>query len=152
MSAPVAALAAPRRSRLIGQLWFQVLVATAAGIALGVFQPALAVKMKPLGDAFISLVRMMIGPIIFCSVVHGVAGMNDMKRVGRVALKALGYFLGITIIALILALVMVNVWRPGAGMNVDASAIDTREVSTYATQANDRASLSSCRTSFRRRS
>jgi aerobic C4-dicarboxylate transport protein len=137
MSAPVAALAAPRRSRLIGQLWFQVLVATAAGIALGVFQPALAVKMKPLGDAFISLVRMMIGPIIFCSVVHGVAGMNDMKRVGRVALKALGYFLGITIIALILALVMVNVWRPGAGMNVDASAIDTREVSTYATQANE---------------
>jgi aerobic C4-dicarboxylate transport protein len=93
--------------------------------------------MKPLGDAFISLVRMMIGPIIFCSVVHGVAGMNDMKRVGRVALKALGYFLGITIIALILALVMVNVWRPGAGMNVDASAIDTREVSTYATQANE---------------
>jgi aerobic C4-dicarboxylate transport protein len=137
MSAPVAALAAPRRSRLIGQLWFQVLVATAAGIALGVFQPALAVKMKPLGDAFISLVRMMIGPIIFCSVVHGVAGMNDMKRVGRVALKALGYFLGITIIALILALVVVNVWRPGAGMNVDASAIDTREVSTYATQANE---------------
>jgi aerobic C4-dicarboxylate transport protein len=137
MSAPVAALAAPRPSRLIGQLWFQVLVATAAGIALGVFQPALAVKMKPLGDAFISLVRMMIGPIIFCSVVHGVAGMNDMKRVGRVALKALGYFLGITIIALILALVMVNVWRPGAGMNVDASAIDTREVSTYATQANE---------------
>jgi aerobic C4-dicarboxylate transport protein len=137
MSAPVAALAAPRRSRLIGQLWFQVLVATAAGIALGVFQPALAVKMKPLGDAFINLVRMMIGPIIFCSVVHGVAGMNDMKRVGRVALKALGYFLGITIIALILALVVVNVWRPGAGMNVDAGAIDTREVSTYATQANE---------------
>jgi len=137
MNAPVAVLAVPRRSRLIGQLWFQVLIATAAGIALGYLYPAVAVKMKPLGDAFISLVRMMIAPIIFCSVVHGVAGMNDMKRVGRVALKALGYFLGITIIALILALVVVNVWRPGAGMNVDASAIDTHEVSVYATQASE---------------
>jgi aerobic C4-dicarboxylate transport protein len=136
MSAPAAALAPPRRTPLIGQLWFQVLIATAAGVALGYSYPAVAVKTKPLGDAFISLVRMMIGPIIFCSVVHGVAGMNDMRRVGRVALKALGYFLGITIIALILALVVVNVWRPGAGMNVDASAIDTHEVSTYATQAS----------------
>jgi len=137
MSTPAATLAAPRRTPLIGQLWFQVLIATAAGIALGYLDPAVAVKMKPLGDGFISLVRMMIGPIIFCSVVHGIAGMHDMKRVGRVALKALGYFLGITLVALILALVMVNVWRPGAGMNVDASAIDTREVSTYATQASE---------------
>ncbi len=127
----------PGRSRLIAQLWFQVLVATVAGIILGVLQPALAVKMKPLGDAFISLVRMMIGPIIFCSVVHGVAGMNDMKRVGRVALKALGYFLSITLVALILALIVVNVWKPGAGMNVDASAIDTHEVSAYAVQAGE---------------
>ena len=137
MSTPAATLAPPRRTPLIGQLWFQVLIATAAGIALGYLDPAVAVKMKPLGDGFISLVRMMIGPIIFCSVVHGIAGMHDMKRVGRVALKALGYFLGITLVALILALVMVNVWRPGAGMNVDASAIDTREVSTYATQASE---------------
>jgi len=137
MSTPAATLAPPRRTPLIGQLWFQVLIATAAGIALGYLDPTVAVKMKPLGDGFISLVRMMIGPIIFCSVVHGIAGMHDMKRVGRVALKALGYFLGITLVALILALVMVNVWHPGAGMNVDASAIDTREVSTYATQASE---------------
>ena len=88
MDATVAA--APPRRRLIGQLWFQVLVATVAGILLGHFAPGLAEKTKPHGDAFINLVRMIIGPIIFCSVVHGVAGMNDMKRVGRVALKALG--------------------------------------------------------------
>lgn len=131
------AIAAPPRRRLWGQLWFQVLVATAAGILLGRFYPGIAEKTKPLGDLFINLVRMIIGPIIFCSVVHGVAGMNDMRRVGRVALKALGYFLVITLIALIIALVAVNVWKPGAGMNVDASAIDTHAVSTYTTQAGE---------------
>ncbi len=126
---------APARRRLVGQLWFQVLAATVAGILLGHFDPGLAEQTKPLGDAFINLVRMIIGPIIFCSVVHGVAGMNDMKRVGRVALKALGYFLAITLVALVLALVAVNLWKPGAGMNVDASAIDTHAVSTYTAQA-----------------
>jgi aerobic C4-dicarboxylate transport protein len=133
----VEAVAAPPRSRLIGQLWFQVVVATVAGILLGHFYPGLAEKTKPLGDAFINLVRMIIGPIIFCSVVHGVAGMNDMKRVGRVALKALGYFLAITLVALVIALIAVNLWKPGAGMNVDASAIDTHAVSTYTAQAGE---------------
>ena len=133
MDATVAA--APPRRRLIGQLWFQVLVATVAGILLGYFDPGLAEKTKPLGDAFINLDRMIIGPIIFCSVVHGVAGMNDMKRVGRVALKALGYFLAITLLALIIALAAVNLWKPGVGMNVDAAAIVTHAVSTYTAQA-----------------
>jgi aerobic C4-dicarboxylate transport protein len=132
-----AAVAAPRPLRLISQLWFHVLVATVAGIVLGWLQPQLAMKMKPLGDAFINLVRMMIGPIIFCSVVHGVAGMNDMRRVGRVALKALAYFLAITIVALVIALVVVNIWKPGAGMNIDVSTIDAREVSGYTTQAHE---------------
>jgi aerobic C4-dicarboxylate transport protein len=127
---------APRR-RLIGQLWFQVVVATLAGILLGHFYPGIAEKTKPLGDAFINLVRMIIGPVIFCSVVHGVAGMNDMKRVGRVALKALGYFLAITLIALVIALLAVNLWKPGAGMNIDASAIDTKAVSAYTAQAGE---------------
>jgi aerobic C4-dicarboxylate transport protein len=131
------AVAAPPRHRLIGQLWFQVLVATVAGILLGHFDPGLAEKTKPLGDAFINLVRMIIGPIIFCSVVHGVAGMNDMKRVGRVALRALAYFLAITLIALVIALVAVNIWKPGAGMNVDAATIDTHAVSTYTAQAGE---------------
>jgi aerobic C4-dicarboxylate transport protein len=129
--------AAPARYRLLSQLWFQVIVATIAGILLGHFAPGLAEKTKPLGDAFINLVRMIIGPIIFCSVVHGVAGMNDMRRVGRVALKALLYFLVITLIALVIALVAVNLWKPGAGMNVDANAIDTHAVSTYTTQAGE---------------
>jgi aerobic C4-dicarboxylate transport protein len=133
----VEAVAVPPRRRLIAQLWFQVVVATVAGIFLGHFYPGLAEKTKPLGDAFINLVRMIIGPVIFCSVVHGVAGMNDMKRVGRVALKALGYFLAITLVALVIALVAVNVWKPGAGMNVDASAIDTHAVSTYTVQAGE---------------
>lgn len=119
------------------QLWLQVLLATAAGILLGHFSPDLAEQTKPLGDAFINLIRMIIGPIIFCSVVHGVAGMNDMKRVGRVALKALGYFLAVTLVALIIALIAVNLWKPGAGMNVDASSIDTHTISTYTTQAGE---------------
>jgi len=130
-----ATAAAPRRSRLARQLWFQVVVATAAGIALGCLQPGLAVRMKPLGDGFISLVRMMIGPIIFCSIVHGVAGMRDMRRIGRVALKALGYFLAITLTALVIALLVVNIWKPGAGMNVDAGAIDASEIAGYAARA-----------------
>jgi aerobic C4-dicarboxylate transport protein len=122
---------------ILKQLWFQVLVATVAGILLGHFDPGLAEKTKPLGDAFINLVRMIIGPVIFCSVVHGIAGMNDMKRVGRVVLKALGYFLCVTLVALVIALVAVNIWKPGAGMNVDANAIDTKAVSTYTAQAGE---------------
>ncbi|HEY0342894.1 MAG TPA: C4-dicarboxylate transporter DctA [Steroidobacteraceae bacterium] len=133
----MAAVAATPRRRLSGQLWFQVVVATVLGILLGHFYPSVAEKTKPLGDAFINLVRMIIGPVIFCSVVHGVAGMNDMKRVGRVALKALGYFLAITLIALVIALVAVNLWKPGAGMNIDASVIDTKAVSTYTAQAGE---------------
>lgn len=122
---------------MLRQLWFQVLVATAAGILLGHYYPELAEKAKPLGDLFVNLVRMIIGPVIFCSVVHGIAGMNDMKRVGRVALKALAYFLAITLLALVIALVAVNLWRPGAGMNVNAAALDTHSVATYTTQAGE---------------
>ena len=114
-----------------------MLAATAVGILLGHYYPDIAEKTKPLGDLFINLIRMIIGPVIFCSVVHGIAGMNDMKRVGRVALKALGYFLGITLIALVFALVAVNLWRPGAGMNVDAAALDTHAIATYTTQAGE---------------
>jgi len=123
--------------RLLGQLWFLVLLATAAGILLGSQKPALAAQMKPLGDVFISLVRMIIAPIIFVSVVHGIAGMSDMRRIWRVALKALAYFLAITVIALVLALIVVNVWKPGAGMHIDASALDTRSIGTYAEQAKE---------------
>ena len=94
------------------QLWVQVLLATLAGIALGHWWPKLGADMKPLGDAFVALVRMLIAPVIFCTVVHGVGAMNDMRRVGRVALKALIYFEVITTLALVLALTAVNLLQP----------------------------------------
>jgi aerobic C4-dicarboxylate transport protein len=117
--------------QLVRQLWFQVLAAMVAGALLGVAQPELGAQMAPLGDAFIRLVRMIIAPVIFCTVVHGVAAMNDMKRVGRVAIKALIYFEAITLIALVFALVAVNLWQPGAGMNVDLAALDASTVKGY---------------------
>nr|WP_261338035.1 cation:dicarboxylase symporter family transporter [Rhizobium leguminosarum] len=107
-----------------------LLAGTLIGILLGHFAPAAAVAMKPFGDAFIKMIRMMIGPIIFVTVVHGIAGMNDMKSVGRVALKSIIYFEVITILALIFGLVAVDLWRPGEGMNIDAAAIDTASIKT----------------------
>lgn len=123
--------------RLARQLWFQVLVGMAAGVVLGHLAPDLGAKMKPLGDAFIALVRMIIGPVVFLTVVHGVAGMNDAARVGRVAGKALVWFLAMTLLALVFALVAVNLWRPGAGMNVDLASIDTKPIAAYAAQAHE---------------
>lgn len=114
----------------------QVLLATLAGIALGHWWPKLGADMKPLGDAFIALIRMLIAPVIFCTVVHGVAAMNDMRRVGRVALKALIYFEVITSVALVLALVAVNVLKPGSGMHVAANALDVQSVSQYTARAH----------------
>ncbi len=121
---------------LLKQLWVQVLLATLAGIALGHWWPKLGADMKPLGDAFIALIRMLIAPVIFCTVVHGVAAMNDMRRVGRVALKALIYFEVITSLALVLALVAVNVLKPGSGMHVAANALDVQTVSQYTARAH----------------
>ena len=106
-----------------------------AGVVLGWLNPKLGADMKPLGDGFIALVRMIIGPVIFCTVVHGVAATNDFKKVGRVALKALVYFEVVTLIALVFALVGVNVWQPGAGMNVDLKTVDAHSVAEYAAQA-----------------
>ncbi|HYK25501.1 MAG TPA: C4-dicarboxylate transporter DctA [Steroidobacteraceae bacterium] len=125
-----------RTRRLAGQLWLQVLVGTAAGIALGVAWPSLGARMQPFGDAFIALVRMIIAPVIFCTVVHGIAGMRDMRRVGRVAIKALVYFEVVTTVALLVGLVAVNLTRPGAGMHIDPRALDARGVAEYATRAH----------------
>ena len=121
--------------RLVRQLWFQVFVAMVAGAILGYVRPGLGEQMQPLGDAFINLIRLIIGPVIFCTVVHGVASMNDMKRVGRVAIKALIWFEAITLAALVLALVGVNLWQPGAGMNIDPAQIDTSGIRSYAAAA-----------------
>ena len=121
--------------RLLKQLWFQVLAGMLAGGLLGWLDPNLGAQMKPFGDGFIALVRMIIGPVIFCTVVHGVAGMNDMRRVGRVAVKALVYFELVTTLALALALVAVNLLKPGAGMNVDGRRIDAQAVAGHARPA-----------------
>ena len=97
----------PSRFGIVGQLWFQVLAGTLIGVLLGWLQPDIGSAMKPFGDAFIKLIRMMIGPIIFVTVVHGIAGMRDMRSVGRLALKSLIYFEVITILALIVGLVVI---------------------------------------------
>jgi aerobic C4-dicarboxylate transport protein len=120
------------------QLWFLVLVAMALGIALGHLYPDAGVRMEPLGEAFIRAIRVLIAPIIFRTVVHGIASMADMARVGRVALKALVYFEVLTTIALVLGLVAVNVFAPGAGMNVDLSHVDTASVAPYLSQVGHR--------------
>jgi len=113
------------------QLWLWVLVGMALGIALGMAAPNTAAAMGPLGDAFIKLIRMLIAPIIFCTVVTGIAHMADMARVGRVAIKAIVYFEVMTTIALIVGLLAVNFLKPGAGMNVDVSKLSTSVVAPY---------------------
>lgn len=112
-------------------LYVQVLCAIFIGILLGHFYPALGVQMKPLGDAFIKLIKMIITPIIFCTVVVGIAGMGCMKKVGRVGGKALLYFEIVSTLALVIGLFVVNFIKPGAGMNADVSTLDASAVSAY---------------------
>jgi len=121
--------------KIYQHLYVQVLVAISVGIALGATYPQLAEKMQPLGDAFIRLIRMLIAPVIFCTVVHGIASMTDLKKAGRVALKAIIYFEAVTTLALVIGLVVVNVYRPGVGMNVDPSNLDVSQIQAYAAQA-----------------
>jgi aerobic C4-dicarboxylate transport protein len=125
----------PGHKPLYAHLYFQVLVAIAIGVVLGHFAPALATTMKPLGDGFIKLIKMMIAPIIFTTVVVGIAKMGDMKEVGRVGIKALIYFEAVTTLALGIGLVVVNVVRPGAGINADVNTLDTKAVASYTTGA-----------------
>src|SRR3979409_1496331 len=112
-------------------LYFQVLVAIVIGVLLGHFYPETGAAMKPLGDGFIKLIKMIIAPIIFCTVVIGIAGMEDMKKVGKTGGLALLYFEIVSTIALVVGLVIVNVIQPGAGMNVEPKALDTKGVSAY---------------------
>ena len=116
---------------LYRSLYFQVICAVAAGVLLGHFYPALGSEMKPLGDGFIKLIKMMIAPIIFCTVVIGIAGMEDMKKVGKTGGLALLYFEVVSTFALIIGLVLVNLMQPGAGMNIDASTLDTKAVAAF---------------------
>jgi aerobic C4-dicarboxylate transport protein len=118
-------------------LYFQVLIAILIGVLLGHYAPDLGAKMRPLGDGFIKLVKMMIGPIIFCTVVSGIAGMESMKSVGRTGILALLYFELMSTVALIIGLVVVNVVKPGVGMNIDASTLDASKIEGYAHAAQE---------------
>lgn len=122
-------------------LYVQVLTAITLGILLGHFQPEWAVTMKPLGDGFIKLIKMIIAPIIFCTVVTGIAGMQDMEKVGRVGIKALLYFEAVSTLALVIGLLVVHLIQPGAGMNVDASTLDTKNLSAYTAAAKNQGTV-----------
>ncbi len=112
-------------------LYFQVLVAIVIGVLLGHFYPSTGEAMKPLGDGFVKLIKMIIAPVIFCTVVIGIAGMEDMKKVGKTGGLALLYFEVVSTLALIIGLVLVNVLKPGVGMNVDPAALDTKSIAAY---------------------
>ncbi len=123
-----------KRTKLYRTLYFQVLVAIAAGIVLGIFHPHAAQAMQPLGDGFIKLIKMLIAPIIFCTVVTGIGGMEKLREVGKAGGLALLYFEVVTTLALIVGLVVVNVLQPGAGMNVNPANLDTQSVAQYVKQ------------------
>ena len=132
-------IAAPRisatRRPWYAQLWVLVIAGTIGGVALGHFAPQVGESLQPLGDAFVKAMRMLIAPIVFGTVVVGIAKVGDMARVGRVALKALIYFEVMTTIALVLGLAIVNIWQPGSGMHIDARGLDTSAVAPYAALA-----------------
>jgi aerobic C4-dicarboxylate transport protein len=117
-------------------LYFRVICGIVLGVAIGFLFPGTGQALKPLGDSFIKLIKMMIAPIIFCTVVAGIAKMGHMRDVGRVGVKALIYFEAMSTIALIIGLVVVNVLRPGAGINADPATLDTRAIAGYATAAH----------------
>jgi aerobic C4-dicarboxylate transport protein len=127
----------PAHKPFFKSLYFQVLTAILAGILLGHYYPQLGEQMKPLGDAFIKMIKMIIAPIIFCTVVHGIASMQDMKKVGRVGLKALIYFEVVTTLALIIGLIIANTLQPGVGMNVDPTTIDTKSIQGYVAKSKE---------------
>ena len=121
--------------KIVSSLYFQVILAITIGICLGHVYPSLGADMKPLGDGFVKLIKMIIAPVIFCTVVTGIAGMESMKAVGKTGAIALIYFEVVSTLALIIGLCVVNVLQPGAGMNVDPSSLDASTISVYADQA-----------------
>ena len=132
---PAASPASPRRWYRL--LYLQVVIAIALGVAVGHFAPATGEALKPVGDAFIKLVKMVIAPVIFLTIVTGIAGLRDLAAVGRVALKAMAYFLTFSTVALILGMIVANVVKPGAGLMVTAAASDPSKIADYAAKAHD---------------
>src|SRR6266699_1756776 len=131
----------PRKRFFYPSSSVQVLLAIGAAIALGYWRPATAVAMKPLGDAFIRLITMIITLVIFCTVVTGIAGMEDMKKVGRVGGKALLYFEVVSTVALMIGLLVVNTLQPGVGFNADPASIDTKNIASYTTAAKSQSTV-----------
>src|SRR3954468_20012871 len=128
----------PRRHRpWYTVLYIQVLIAIAIGIAIGHFYPDLGKQLKPLGDGFIALIKMMIAPVIFCTVVHGIASMSDLRKVGRVGVKTLFYFELVSTLALAIGLLVGEIVHPGAGFNIDPASLDPKAVSGYVTRAKE---------------
>ncbi|MBQ4665750.1 dicarboxylate/amino acid:cation symporter [Aeromonas hydrophila] len=123
------------QKKIVSSLYFQVLLAITLGVILGHIYPDLGADMKPLGDGFVKLIKMIIAPVIFCTVVTGIAGMESMKAVGKTGAIALLYFEVVSTIALIIGLCVVNLLQPGAGMNVDPATLDASTISAYAEQA-----------------
>jgi aerobic C4-dicarboxylate transport protein len=136
MSTPIAIVAEHHRP-WYKVLYIQVLIAIVIGILIGHFYPNTGKALKPLGDGFISLIKMMIAPIIFCTVVHGISSMGDLKKVGRVGLKTLFYFECISTLALLIGLLVGEIVQPGHGFNIDPASIDPKSVATYVTRAKD---------------
>jgi aerobic C4-dicarboxylate transport protein len=127
----------PTRTRFYRSLYAQVIAAILIGAVLGHFSPAFAVSLKPLGDAFIQLVKMIIAPVIFLTLSSGIAGMASLRALRSVALKAIGYFVTVSTFALIVGLIVANVVQPGAGMNIDPATLDPRAVASYASKAHE---------------
>jgi len=138
IAAPTGAAVEPRGATpFYKHLYVQVIAAIIAGILLGHFYPELGTQLKPLGDAFIKLVKMIIAPVIFLTVATGIAGMTDLQKVGRVAGKAMLYFLTFSTLALIIGIIVANVIQPGAGMHIDPASLDPKAVATYAEKAHE---------------
>lgn len=119
--------------KYLKSLYAQVIFAIIVGIIIGTLYPSFAVLLKPLGDGFIKLVKMMIAPIIFCTIVNGIAGMENTKKVGRVGLKAIIYFEIVTTFALMIGLLVINIFKPGSGMNIDPATLDLKSVESFVT-------------------
>jgi aerobic C4-dicarboxylate transport protein len=134
--------AAPGRAPAAHHPWYtilyvQVLIAIALGILLGHFFPEIAIPMKPLGDGFIALIKMMIAPVIFCTVVHGISSMSDLKKIGRIGLKTLVYFEVVSTVALAIGLLVGELLHPGAGFNIDPSTLDPKAVASFTSRAKE---------------
>src|SRR5262245_29742420 len=134
-----AAVPADRPHRGLGYtvLYVQVIIAILLGIAIGHFFPDAGKALKPLGDGFISLIKMMIAPIIFCTVVHGIASMSDLKKIGRVGIKTLFYFEAVSTLALVIGLLVGRTLQPGAGFDIDPAHLDPNAVASYVKSAKE---------------